>query len=76
MGLKALAKVLLFPIYVPYKLLKDAADKPLPADVQEHLKGDTAQYLMGYGIKPEDAMKLSEEFWAKNRNKLKEALRC
>jgi hypothetical protein len=43
--------------------------------VVEQLSGDMAQYLMDYGIKPEDAFKLSKSFWEKNKDKLKEALR-
>jgi hypothetical protein len=41
----------------------------------EQLSGDMAQYLMEYGMKPEQAFKLSREFWQKNKDKLKEALK-
>jgi hypothetical protein len=41
----------------------------------EQLTGDLAVFLMDYGMKPEQAFKLSKGFWEKNKNKLKEALR-
>jgi hypothetical protein len=75
MGLKTLGKIIFFPVYIPYKLIKSATEKPLPPELQEQLKSETAQHLMEYGLKPEEAFKLSSDFWQKNKDKLKEALR-
>lgn len=33
-----------------------------------------ADFLMGYGFKPKDALKVSESFWKKHRKKLKDVL--
>jgi len=35
------------------------------------LIADMMQYLLGLGFPPEDAFKLSKEFWDKNINKIK-----
>jgi hypothetical protein len=73
--LKNIGKVILFPVYAPYKLIKSATEKGVPEDLKEQLMSDTAQHYMSYGIKPEEAFKLSKEFWEKNKDKLKEAVK-
>jgi hypothetical protein len=75
MVLEKIGKVILFPVYIPYKLYKKATEGNIPPDLKEQLKGDTAQHIMQFGFTPEQSMKMSEEFWEKNKNKLKEALR-
>jgi len=46
-----------------------------PDPLEEQLVSDLADYLMDYNIKPELAFRMSREFWKKNKDKLKEALR-
>jgi hypothetical protein len=72
---KTIGKIIFFPVYVPYKLIKDATTSKLPEEFEAEIKGETAQHFMSYGFKPDDAFKLSEEFWKKNKNKLLEAVR-
>jgi hypothetical protein len=70
-----LAKIILFPVYAPYKLIKGMTGKKVPESVMEEVKSDTAQRLMDYGLKPEEAFKLSKEFWEKNKDKLMEVVK-
>jgi hypothetical protein len=69
-----LAKIMLFPVYVPYSLYKKATEKKLPAGAEMQVRTDTAMHLMQSGIEPEQAFKLSREFWEKNKNKLSEVV--
>jgi hypothetical protein len=43
---------------------------------QEYFSGNMAAWLMeNHSISPNDAFKMADEFYKKNKNKLKEALR-
>jgi hypothetical protein len=72
---KTIGKIVFFPVYVPYKLIKDATAPKIPEHFEAEMKGETAQHFMSYGFTPEQSFKLSGEFWKKNKDKLKEALR-
>jgi hypothetical protein len=73
--MNTLAKIILFPVYAPYKLIKGAVEKKIPPQIEEMVKGDTAQQLMEYGVKPEEAIKISKEFWERNKDKLMEVVK-
>ena len=70
--MNTLAKIVLFPVYVPYKIIKNATAKKLPEGMQ--MQNDTAMHLMQSGIEPEQAFKLSRQFWEKNKDKLSEVI--
>jgi hypothetical protein len=72
--MNTLAKIILFPVYVPYSLYKKATEKKLPEGVEMQARNDTAMHLMQSGIEPEAAFRLSRQFWEKNKNKLSEVL--